>query len=115
MKILIIDDNYEFSQMLSGFLQEAGFETDIAMSGNEGIKSALSFLPDLILLDYQLDDMTGYDVALEIKHMSKTADIPFIVLSSLGADPLLISGFKKVPSCRTTLVKSSRLMKYLKQ
>lgn len=114
MKILIIDDNCEFSQMLSGFLREAGFETDNALSGKDGIKSALTFLPDLILLDYQLGDMTGYDAALAIKYMRKTANIPFIVLSSLGADPLLISGFKRVPSCRTTLVKTQSLDEILK-
>lgn len=106
MKILIIEDNYDFSQILSIFLQESGFETDTALSGKEGVKSALYFLPDLILLDYHLGDMTGYDVALAIKCMRKTAAIPFIVLSSLGADPLLINGFRKIPACRTTLVKT---------
>ncbi len=36
MKILVIDDNYEFSQMLSIFLQEAGFKTDTSLSGKDG-------------------------------------------------------------------------------
>ena len=114
MKILIIEDNYEFSQMLSSFLREAGFETDTAMSGKEGMKSALYYLPDLILLDYHLGDMTGLDVVLAIKCMNKTAKIPFIVLSSLGADPLLINGFKRIPSCRDTLVKTQPLAEILK-
>lgn len=113
MKILVIEDNYEFSQMLSVFLREAGFETDTALSGKEGAKSALYFLPDLILLDYHLGDMTGYDVALALKCAHKTAAIPFLVLSSLGADPLLISGFKKIPSCRGTLVKTLPLAEIL--
>lgn len=106
MKILIIEDNHEFAQMLSTSLREVGFKTDMAMSGREGIKSALYYLPDLILLDYHLGDMTGYDVALGIKCMGKTAHIPFIVLSSLAADPLLIGGFKKMTSCRGALVKT---------
>jgi DNA-binding response OmpR family regulator len=114
MRILIIEDNYEFSQMLSAFLREAGFETDTALSGREGVKSSLYFSPDLILLDYHLGDMTGYDVAVAIKHMRNTANIPFIVLSSLGADPLLICGFKRIPSCRATLVKTQPLEELLK-
>lgn len=113
MKILVIEDNPEFSNLLSVFLREEGFETDTALSGKAGVKTALSFLPDLILLDYHLGDMTGYDVAIAIKYMRNTATIPFILLSSLGADPLLISGFKKIPSCRATLVKNQPLNEIL--
>lgn len=113
MKILIIEDNTEFSCMLSTFLQEEGFETDTASSGKAGVKMAVYNRPDLILLDYQLGDMTGYDVALALKYMKNTAGIPFIVLSSLGADPLLINSFKKSPGCRATLVKTLPLHKIL--
>lgn len=106
MKILIVEDNTEFACLLAAFLQEAGFETETAASGKEGVKAALNYLPDLILLDYHLGDMTGYDVATAIRYMRNTANIPFVLLSSLGADPMLINSFKKIPSCRATLVKT---------
>jgi len=113
MKILVIEDNESFSLMLCGVLREAGFETGSALSGKEGIKSALSFLPDLILLDYHLGDMTGYDVALGIRCMRATAGIPFILLSSLADDPLLTGAFKKIPACRAALVKNQPVSEIL--
>jgi len=82
-----------------------GYKTKIAANGAEGVKLALSYLPDLVLLDYNLGDMTGHDVAVAIKNMRKTSATPFIVLSAVGADPMLVSGFARLPNCRGTLSK----------
>jgi CheY-like chemotaxis protein len=106
MKILVIEDNESFSLMLCAALREAGYEVDSALSGKEGIKAALHWLPDLIMLDYQLGDMTGYDVALGIKCMQATAGIPFILLSSMADDQLLANAFRKLPNYRAALLKT---------
>jgi len=104
-KILVVDDNLELSWVLSDCLKRAGYETHTAGSGAEGIKSALSFLPDLVLLDYNLGDMNGHDVAVAIKNMRKTSGIPFLILSAHGADPLLARSFAKSPNCRGAMSK----------
>jgi DNA-binding response OmpR family regulator len=83
-RILVIEDNESFSLLLSSVLREAGHEVFSAFSGREGIKSALAFLPAIVLLDYHLGDMTGYDVALGIKMMRATVSTPFVLLSSMG-------------------------------
>lgn len=106
MKILLIEDNETFSAMLCAALQEAGHEAGAALSGKEGLKKALSFGPDLILLDYNLGDMNGYDVAMNLKYMKATAEIPFLLLSSMADDPLLAGAFGKIRNCRGALVKS---------
>lgn len=113
MKVLVIEDNEQFAMMLCDSLREAGFEVDSALSGKEGIKSALSFLPDLVLLDYHLGDMTGYDVATGIRCMRATATTPFILLSSLAEDPLLLAAFKKLPNCKGALVKTQPISEIL--
>jgi CheY-like chemotaxis protein len=106
MKILIVEDNLELAWILADCLKIEGFKTKIAESGAAGVKLALSYLPDLVLLDYNLGDMTGHDVAIAIKNMRKTSKIPFILLSAIGADPMLVSGFTKLPNCRGTLSKT---------
>lgn len=106
MKILVIEDNEQFALLLCASLREAGFKADCALSGKAGVKTALSFLPDLILLDYHLGDISGYDVGLAIRHMQATAAIPFVLLSSMAEDPLLLSGFKRLPNCKAALVKT---------
>ncbi len=106
MKILIVEDNPELSCMLADCLKKEGFETHVAATGAAGVKGALTYLPDLVLLDYNLGDMTGHDVAVAIRNMRKTSQIPFIVLSAIGADPMLVRGFTKLPNCRGTLSKT---------
>ncbi|HCC47734.1 MAG TPA: hypothetical protein DEQ38_06410 [Elusimicrobia bacterium] len=104
-KILIVDDNLELSWVLAECLKREGYKTLTAGSGAEGIKSALSFLPDLVLLDYNLGDMNGHDVAVAIRNMHKTSKTPFLILSAHGADPQLARAFAKIPNCRGAMSK----------
>lgn len=104
-KILIVEDNPELAWLLGERLKAEGYETRTAESGAAGIKAALTFLPDLMLLDYNLGDMTGHDVAVALRNTSKTARIPFLVLSAHGADPMLARGFAKLPNCRGSMSK----------
>jgi len=104
-KILIVEDNPELSWLLGERLKAEGYETRTAESGAAGIKAALNFLPDLMLLDYNLGDMTGHDVAVALRNTLKTAGVPFLVLSAHGADPMLARGFAKLPNCRGAMSK----------
>ena len=104
-KILIVDDNLELAWVLADCLGREGYETMTAASGVEGIKGALAFLPDLVLLDYNLGDMNGHDVAVAIKNMHKTSKIPFLILSAHGGDPMLVRGFSRLPNCRGSMSK----------
>jgi len=99
MKVLVIDDNEEFSLLVGEALREKNFEVHSVLTGAEGIKAALATRPDLILLDYELGDMCGHDVAVAIRCMRATARIPFILLSSRAEDPMLLDGFDKFSSC----------------
>lgn len=105
MKILIVDDNIELAWVLADCLKREGYETQTAPSGAAGIKQARSFLPDLVLLDYNLGDMNGHDVAVALKNTHKTAKIPFLVLSAHGADPMLGRSFTRHHNCRGAMSK----------
>lgn len=105
MKILIIEDNLDLGWVLADCLKKEGFEPLTAGSGAAGIKAALAFLPDLVLLDYNLGDMTGHEVAVAIRNMHKTSKIPFLILSAHGADPMLVRAFTALPNCRGTMSK----------
>ena len=66
-KILIVDDEVNFTKLLEVFLRQRGYETTVAQSGNEGIAMVRTFCPDLILLDLGLPDLPGDVTALRIK------------------------------------------------
>ena len=86
-KILIIDDEIDFSKLVKRNLELCGnFKVEIATNGNEGIGLAVRLKPHLILLDILMPDMDGFQVLEKLKDNSKTALIPVIMLSAKGDD-----------------------------
>ena len=64
--------------MLAWLLQPRGYETLQAATGKEAIQVAIAAHPNLILLDLNLPDMNGADVARAIKKNTRTAHIPIV-------------------------------------
>ncbi|MDD5354181.1 MAG: response regulator, partial [bacterium] len=56
--------------------------------GADGVKTAMEFDPDLILLDIILPDKDGFDVLKDLKENEKTKSIPIIMLTALKSDPV---------------------------
>ena len=87
--ILIAEDNEDLRKMLAWLLQPRGYETLQAATGKEAIQVAIAAHPNLILLDLNLPDMNGADVARAIKTNTRTAHIPIVgwsaYLESIGA------------------------------
>lgn len=83
-KILIIDDLESNRYFYSRILSEAGFETTEASSGLEGLLM-LDPTPDLIILDIQLPDINGFEIAKQLKK-STFKSIPIIQISAQFTD-----------------------------
>ncbi len=81
-KILLIDDRQENLLALAAILKNSGFVSDQASSGIEGLQLLLKNNYGLIILDVQMPDMNGFEVAELIKGNSRTKDIPIIFLSA---------------------------------
>jgi two-component system NtrC family sensor kinase len=80
-RILIVDDREENRYVLCRVLQQAGYDCTELGSGVDGLKASQG-LPDLIILDVRLPDMSGYDVCRLIKQDSRTAQIPILQISA---------------------------------
>jgi two-component system cell cycle response regulator len=81
-KILIIDDLPENIFILQDRLIQEGYEVITAYGGTEGLEKAFSTLPDLILLDVMMPDMSGYDVCKTLVSDEKTKHIPIILVTA---------------------------------
>lgn len=77
-KILIIEDDETFSEILYEYLLLKGFEIAVANNGDMGLELYASFIPDLILLDIVLPGMNGAEVAKTIRLKDKITPILFI-------------------------------------
>src|SRR5215813_11207543 len=81
-KILIVEDNSRFAEILAILLNEAGYETSLATSSGRGISIALTERPDLILTDLNLPDMTAIEAITTLKKIPFTSGIPIVVLTA---------------------------------
>jgi CheY-like chemotaxis protein len=77
--VLIVDDNPGFRRFARRLLEEAGFEIAEAADGNEGLADVEAVRPDIVLLDVQLPDIDGFEVA---RRLASSANPPIVVLTS---------------------------------
>jgi len=82
-RILIIDDEPDVLLILGKRLATAGYGVIKAASGREGLIRAKVDRPDLIILDMMMPEMSGEEVAQELKADSETRSIPVLFLTAL--------------------------------
>ena len=82
--VLIVDDDEHLREILTAMLRFSGYEISEAATGTEAVNKAISEKPDLILLDIELPDIKGPDVARAIKNNPTSANMPIIGCSAFG-------------------------------
>jgi CheY-like chemotaxis protein len=82
-KILIVEDNNDWRDLLAKFLNRFGYDAIEADSGREAIGKAFEMHPDLILMDIYLPDITGDEITARLKANPATQDIPVIITTAL--------------------------------
>jgi two-component system sensor histidine kinase/response regulator len=100
-KILLIDDDEDFTRIVAKFLSKEGFAVTAENSGEAGIRRAGEWTPDLILCDLAMPGLDGYEVLTRLRHDARVGDVPVIFLTgqsqpedvrtgmNLGADDYL--------------------------
>ncbi|MGB9771118.1 MAG: response regulator [Candidatus Kapaibacteriota bacterium] len=108
---LIIDDDIWMQRILSKTLQSYGFrKTLLASDGYEGINLAIEHLPDIIILDILMPDLSGHQTLKLLRTIKITKNIPVLMVSALSdtenlgkAIKLGVNGFISKPFTRTTV------------
>ncbi|WP_432239708.1 ATP-binding response regulator [Herbaspirillum robiniae] len=86
VRILVVDDNVDIADTMKELLELLGHTVEVAYSGNEGIRLARKFIPDAIMLDIGLKDMTGHDLARTLRSDELTRDIFLMACSGFSSD-----------------------------
>ncbi|MCL1996337.1 MAG: response regulator [Defluviitaleaceae bacterium] len=92
-RVLIIDDNPLILKTI-GALLGSDYDIIIAKTGAKGLASAQKHIPDIILLDIIMPEMTGFDVIKILKEEDTTKNIPVIFLSGDDTTESIKKGFE---------------------
>ncbi len=126
-KILIIEDERELLLEIGTMLGYENFEVIPSTNGNDGIRLANEYKPDLILCDIIMAGTDGFDVLRHIRKNSCTQTIPFIFITAfaewkamrkgmeLGADDYLVKPFSRIDLLKAVKVRLERATEMQKQ
>lgn len=90
-KILVVEDNPDYRELLRNFLESAAYQVEAAGDGMEALELVEGQAFDLVLLDIMLPGMDGYGVC---KMMREASDIPIIMLTALEGETHQLQGYE---------------------
>ena len=84
VKILVVDDDANYAELLVDCFTGLGFQVVYASSGEKALRQVVEFKPDLILLDIIMPEMDGFKVCQRIRELPEGASTIVIMLTSMG-------------------------------
>ncbi|HEY4117046.1 MAG TPA: response regulator, partial [Byssovorax sp.] len=92
-KLLVIDDSHDIHSLLEVRLRPEGLRVHHAHDGEQGVKMTEALLPDVILLDVEMPEVSGFDVCRRLKADPRTSGIPIIFLTGASDVDTKVHGF----------------------
>jgi len=107
--VLVVEDNADLNNLMRMVLQNAGYQTESALSGSDALDIARELSNIIMLLDYKLPDMTGREVIERLQ--AKGKKVPFIIVTGQGDEKVAVDMMKY--GARDYVVKDPGLMDML--
>jgi putative two-component system response regulator len=92
--VMVVDDNPANLKLVEDMLRPQGYEVRSFPRGRMALAAAVEAPPDLILLDINMPEMTGFEVCDRLKSHEQLSEIPVIFLSALNALEDRLRGFR---------------------
>lgn len=83
-RVLVIDDNVDLADTFAMLLEASGHVVRATYSGASGLEAVLSFLPDVVICDIGMPEMSGHDVARRIRAANPAGGPRLIAVSGWG-------------------------------
>lgn len=91
MKILVVDDDPKVVAVVTAYLKRAHYELITAVNGQDALDLVVASFPDLVILDLKLPDISGLEVARNIRQHS---EIPIIMLTAKASEDDVVKGLQ---------------------
>jgi diguanylate cyclase (GGDEF)-like protein len=94
-RLLIVEDDFDISNMLRIYFDSQGYETIVATRGKEALELCRRKVPNLVILDIMLPDINGYEVCTQLRSNLRTSHIPIIFLTQKDERSDQITGLER--------------------
>jgi CheY-like chemotaxis protein/class 3 adenylate cyclase len=81
-RVLVVDDSAAIRHLVADCLRRQGFRIETAVDGQDGLEKATANAPDLVLTDYDMPRMTGFELTLALRRQVETRDVPLVMLTA---------------------------------
>jgi len=122
-KILFVDDDPVVAKLFSIALINAGFDCRTENNALDGLETARTYLPDIILSDFMMPEIDGFEFRKLVLQDPLLKDIPFVFLTANDSDSVILEGYNldikdyilKTTNPKVVAVKVSNVLKNLKR
>lgn len=92
IKLLLVDDSLTTRMMEKSILESAGYNVDLAVSGEDALEKVQQLQYTLVITDVEMPGINGFQLTKQLKSMPEYEDIPIIIVSSLATNEMKRQG-----------------------
>jgi two-component system phosphate regulon response regulator PhoB len=93
-RILLVEDDQALVELLTFNFRRSEFEVDATADGEEALLLARETTPDLVILDWMIEGVSGIEVCRRLRRIPETANVPIIMLTARGEEADRIRGLE---------------------
>ena len=91
-RVLVVEDDADIADLIRRYLQKAGFDVHVRLSGRDALRAIAENPPDLLVLDVMLPEVSGLDICRAVRSDEKTALTPIIMVTARAEESERIAG-----------------------
>ena len=93
-RVLLVEDDAALAELVSWHLEREGFDVERTPDGEEALLLAAETTPDLVLLDWMIEGLSGIEVCRRLRRRAETANVPIIMLTARGEEEDRVRGLE---------------------
>jgi two-component system, OmpR family, phosphate regulon response regulator PhoB len=93
-RVLLVEDDRALVELLVYHLEREEFEVDVTADGEEALVRVRETAPDLVILDWMIEGLSGIEVCRRLRRMPETANLPIIMLTARGEEADRVRGLE---------------------
>lgn len=94
VRMLLVEDDASIAELISYHFKRVDYEVQHTMDGEEALLFAKEAAPDIVLLDWMIEGISGIEVCRRLRRMPETANVPIIMLTARGEEEDRVRGFE---------------------